>query len=672
MGLVQGMENSVSPHMKFDKLNPYGLRKGAATHAVSGTTAAPSIPSIARRGEWSIGSVLDVYWHFGSVGDHYLGRILCGLDPNDTNFAVLPPHWILVDPLGNELVSKAMQMTYGPILAEYRHRSENPTGVLLRCLASIVFHSEKLLETMTRHSGHDFAKLTLLHDFSLLNDLKALVTVEPTPGVLVSPTGIPPHIGIAVQLSDVFDTLGELVRQFGEHGNNLMSAVEKALDGKAWENGHVTGSRLKEILDEYRRDSIEAVDRQLQVMRTEVRESIRCRGGNAAESEESDMNEEGFFGGVGDAGGGDQAGAGRNVTVYSYDGKFYAVPKGYQFPKANLLAGLRCWLKDQVVSVDGKEKVKAFRFFTATMLPDALSKNFRKNWLPIFKYLHPVLKEVPRNVAVTDEVVEKVYCECMVFLKEQVSYLWKGRSNPKEYSVGTWSNKTSYASIITYGTAEDKLLLKEPSNRNKVKRGVGGLPRKRTRTTLSSTKYPVRQQQNRQRRAAARMSGSEGIVDDGGERTFAMAFAESGGELTDGQERRWQEIVQEVAASDERNREEEEERQIREEGWASRPIPVLRNYGDISGFDRRQMVDRIGQVLDAAAPGSPRMTTIATQGAVTNGRAVGHCCITGCTFSMELVHRCHVCKEFVHMICAEPFNDLSEDERYCNRCIPKK
>ena len=104
--------------------------------------------------------------------------------------------------------------------------------------------------------------------FSLLNDLKALVTVEPTPGVLVSPTGIPPHIGIAVQLSEVFDTLGVLVWQFGEHGNNLMSVVEKALDGKAWENGHITRSQLKEILDEYRRDSIEAVDRQLQAMIT--------------------------------------------------------------------------------------------------------------------------------------------------------------------------------------------------------------------------------------------------------------------------------------------------------------------------------------------------------------------------------------------------------------------
>jgi hypothetical protein len=38
VGLVWGGESSISLHMKVEKLNPYGLRKGAATHAVSGTS----------------------------------------------------------------------------------------------------------------------------------------------------------------------------------------------------------------------------------------------------------------------------------------------------------------------------------------------------------------------------------------------------------------------------------------------------------------------------------------------------------------------------------------------------------------------------------------------------------------------------------------------------------
>jgi hypothetical protein len=184
VGLVRGRESAIAPHMKVDKLNPYGLRKGAATHAVSGTTAAPSIPSIARRGEWSIGSVLDVYWHFGSVGDHYLGRILCGLDPNSPDFGVLPPHWIDNDPLGNITIQEGMQLMYGAIMDKYSGQSEDPTGVLLRCMACIVYHSDQLLETMVNVPGHEFAKLPILHNPRLLAALKELVTIQPTKGEL--------------------------------------------------------------------------------------------------------------------------------------------------------------------------------------------------------------------------------------------------------------------------------------------------------------------------------------------------------------------------------------------------------------------------------------------------------------------------------------------------------
>ena len=37
-------------------------------------------------GRLVIGKVLDVYWQFADVGDAYLGRCLCGLDPNLTSF----------------------------------------------------------------------------------------------------------------------------------------------------------------------------------------------------------------------------------------------------------------------------------------------------------------------------------------------------------------------------------------------------------------------------------------------------------------------------------------------------------------------------------------------------------------------------------------------------------
>jgi hypothetical protein len=81
MGLVEANVEAVIHHIQISYMNAYGIRKGSATLAASGTTYPPPIPSIARRGEWSMGSVLDVYWHFSEPGDHYLGRILAGLDP---------------------------------------------------------------------------------------------------------------------------------------------------------------------------------------------------------------------------------------------------------------------------------------------------------------------------------------------------------------------------------------------------------------------------------------------------------------------------------------------------------------------------------------------------------------------------------------------------------------
>jgi hypothetical protein len=148
--------------MSYSKFNPYGFRKGAATHAVSGTTALPSMSSVAR---WwgSIGSVLDVYWHFASVGDHHLGRILAGLDLSEATFATLLPHWIMTNPMSTDIVKKAMDLMYGPIIKRYDGTSNSPVPMMY-CLSCIVHHSGALIAIMERFPRHDSAKLGLLQD----------------------------------------------------------------------------------------------------------------------------------------------------------------------------------------------------------------------------------------------------------------------------------------------------------------------------------------------------------------------------------------------------------------------------------------------------------------------------------------------------------------------------
>jgi hypothetical protein len=54
--------DAVIHHICISHMNAYGIQKGSATLATSGTTCPPPIPSIARRGEWSMGSVLVTFF----------------------------------------------------------------------------------------------------------------------------------------------------------------------------------------------------------------------------------------------------------------------------------------------------------------------------------------------------------------------------------------------------------------------------------------------------------------------------------------------------------------------------------------------------------------------------------------------------------------------------------
>jgi len=80
------------------------------------------VSSIAARGEWSLGKVLDVYWHFSEPGDTYLGRVLAFLCPNSLDFAILPPHFNVDNPMSNDIIREAMFLSFGPILCREAQR----------------------------------------------------------------------------------------------------------------------------------------------------------------------------------------------------------------------------------------------------------------------------------------------------------------------------------------------------------------------------------------------------------------------------------------------------------------------------------------------------------------------------------------------------------------------
>jgi len=59
---------TVRNYVRHSHFNIHGLRKGSGTHVASATTCPPLFTSIACRGEWSMGKILDVYFQFAAGG----------------------------------------------------------------------------------------------------------------------------------------------------------------------------------------------------------------------------------------------------------------------------------------------------------------------------------------------------------------------------------------------------------------------------------------------------------------------------------------------------------------------------------------------------------------------------------------------------------------------------
>lgn len=66
---------------------------------------------------------MDAYFHFYEPGDHYLGSVLCVMDPNVSESNTL---------LNKDIIS-VMDLMYGKILLKWRGTNVDPSSVLINC-----------------------------------------------------------------------------------------------------------------------------------------------------------------------------------------------------------------------------------------------------------------------------------------------------------------------------------------------------------------------------------------------------------------------------------------------------------------------------------------------------------------------------------------------------------
>jgi hypothetical protein len=98
-----------------------------------------------------------------------LGCCLAGLHPNSEDFAILPPHFIVGNPMENARICEAVELVYGPLLQKWDGTKDlDPIDLLCKALPSLMYHLVFLQSTIGRVSVHSFAGIPLLNNPALL------------------------------------------------------------------------------------------------------------------------------------------------------------------------------------------------------------------------------------------------------------------------------------------------------------------------------------------------------------------------------------------------------------------------------------------------------------------------------------------------------------------------
>ena len=124
----------------------HSIRKGAATHMATGSTASPPIASICLRANWAMPGVLNRYIRYENAGDQFVGKCVSGRSRKSKEFAASPPYWDF-SAEGQE-AKEAFEHRLHSWLREHMPDEAKDNrkvfAVYMMSMASIVYHREYL------------------------------------------------------------------------------------------------------------------------------------------------------------------------------------------------------------------------------------------------------------------------------------------------------------------------------------------------------------------------------------------------------------------------------------------------------------------------------------------------------------------------------------------------
>ena len=469
---AKNFREKIATFIRADYTNVHGVRKGAATEAAASPET--SLPSVFHRGEWSLGIVQDIYFKFAEKGDHVLGRILAGLDPDSVTFDVLPPHFINTD---DEHIDQAMELWFGNILSMLGDEDTFMLPILLRCLASLVHHEQSIREVILRNPKHPWRCLPFFTNDELLSHLKSNVTTEPTKGVLEKPTGLARNTIMLQQVNELVghfrDDKKEREREREERRSaveDIKAAVREAIEEQALSNGHLTYASFASIID---------------VREKHLLGGIQTRMDEVVARIEATLTQTIPNGGVRIQNLRAPAAAIQSQNTYRQyqhtDGKMYFTPEGYELPAlAQLFPAFCMWINGDSFTAD---TVRPFILWSSKDVPYFLWKKFRVGWFDALHHMmeSPTLHELDADLSsgsygpVPEDEMPRLFDEGRKDLLSKHSFISKLKY--QKWTVTTWSKQMQFSSVIKQGTAREKAL----ANANKTRwNRPHGTKRKRT------------------------------------------------------------------------------------------------------------------------------------------------------------------------------------------------
>jgi hypothetical protein len=460
-------------YCRIERTGSHGTRKGAGTYSTSGTTFPPPLSSVAHPGDWSQGHVFDVYLQFADPGDQYLGRILAGLDPNTSDFALLPPHFTI--PSTNQDIDEALVMCFGNLAEKYRFK-----GQLMFCLASMVHHIDWIRDTAARDPQHPFNALPILRCPNRFAKLKGFVSTRAST-YLSQPTGIPPHVNQLQVIREVALSLQDVVLKLDELAIRIHDTVIKAIETNDIQSGNVTMQTLKEHLHEFGNQLSTNILKKLE------EQGLLLPAGKlsqqlALQVDSPESND--FDSGTGTGG---TAIESRNLPTHVYqvqgtDCMNWDVPSNYNFPrKMSLENGWQAWILGfpghQVLGDDSiliHAPVRPIRKVRPQFLPNLKLKNdLKTQWTPVFAMMEEGIASlgVPPNSYgswSSEAHVTQLYVMGREYLRRRASYIWlMPKSRPESWAISHWSKKLSRSEIEKNGNASDLEMLPAPKKCNR-------------------------------------------------------------------------------------------------------------------------------------------------------------------------------------------------------------